>query len=81
MRLDLSRAVIRHTQVDIALYLAYGHATIIVPAGASANTDGVRSAWGRVSCKAPGRRRPGELHVQVTGELPYGHLLIRPTRT
>ncbi len=81
VRLDLSRAVIRHTQVDIALYLAYGHATIIVPAGASANTDGVQSAWGRVSCKAPGRRRPGELHVQVTGELPYGRLLIRPART
>ncbi|MEU8360247.1 DUF1707 domain-containing protein [Nonomuraea sp. NPDC048882] len=81
VRLDLSRAVIRHAQVDIELHLAYGQATIIVPAGASVDADGVRAEWGRVICKAPGRRRPGELHVQVTGALPYGRLVIRPARS
>ncbi|MFI7643708.1 DUF1707 domain-containing protein [Nonomuraea sp. NPDC049400] len=81
VRLDLSRARIPYAQVDIELRLAYGSATIVLPAGASANADGVRTEWGRVSCKAAGRARPGELHVHITGELPYGRLTIRNART
>ncbi|MER6581432.1 DUF1707 domain-containing protein [Nonomuraea sp. NPDC001023] len=77
VRLDLSRARVPHGRIDIELLLAYGSATIVLPAGATANADGVRSAWGRVTCKAPGRPRPGHPHVQVTGDLPYGRLVIR----
>ncbi|GGT05474.1 DUF1707 domain-containing protein [Nonomuraea spiralis] len=80
VRLDLSRAYVPYARIDIELRLAYGSATIIVPAGASANVDGVRSEWGRVSCKAPGRPRPGRPHVHVTGALPYGRLRIRAAR-
>ncbi|MEV0618427.1 DUF1707 domain-containing protein [Nonomuraea sp. NPDC050404] len=80
VRLDLSQAHIPHARVDIELWLAYGAATIILPAGATADADGVRTDWGRVSCKAPGRPRPGAPHVRVTGELPYGRLTIRNAR-
>ncbi|MEV1003802.1 DUF1707 domain-containing protein [Nonomuraea sp. NPDC050202] len=81
VRLDLSQAHVPYGRVDIELRLAYGRALIILPAGASANTDGVRTEWGRVTCKVPGRPRPGGLHVEVTGELPYGRLAIRTSRT
>ncbi|KAA9379016.1 DUF1707 domain-containing protein [Microbispora cellulosiformans] len=80
VRLDLSRAHIPHPRIDIELRLAYGGATIILPAGASANADGVRLGWGRVTSKAPGRRSPGRLHVRITGDLPYGSITIRTAR-
>ncbi|MGP3920810.1 DUF1707 domain-containing protein [Nonomuraea sp. NBC_00507] len=81
VRLDLSQALIPHSQINIELRLAYGSARITLPAGASANADGVRTEWGRVICKAAGRPRPGALHVHITGELPYGRLTIRNSRT
>ncbi|MBE3010383.1 DUF1707 domain-containing protein [Microbispora sp. NEAU-D428] len=80
VRLDLSRAHIPYTRIDIELWLAYGGATITLPAGASANADGVRIGWGKVTCTAAGRQYPGRLHVQITGELPYGSLTIRTAR-
>ncbi|MEV0388003.1 DUF1707 domain-containing protein [Nonomuraea sp. NPDC050643] len=80
VRLDLSRALVRHARVDIELRLTYGGATIILPAGASANADGVRTEWGSVRSKVAGTPRPGRLHVQITGELPYGRLTIRTAR-
>jgi hypothetical protein len=81
VRLDLSKARIPYARIDIELRLAYGRATIVLPPGASANADGMRTEWGRVTCKAAGRPRPGELHVHITGELPYGRLTIRNSRT
>ncbi|MFC4534614.1 DUF1707 SHOCT-like domain-containing protein [Sphaerisporangium dianthi] len=80
VRLDLSRAHIPHPRLDIELCLTYGHATIILPPRAGANTDGVHAAWGRVTCKTPARPRPGGLDVHVTGDLPYGRLTIRASR-
>lgn len=80
VRLDLSRALIRHSRVDIELQLTYGPATIILPAGASANCDGVHTEWGSVTCKAATYARPGKLHVHLTGELTYGRLAIRNSR-
>ncbi|MDA0634997.1 DUF1707 domain-containing protein [Nonomuraea sp. MCN248] len=77
VRLDLSRAVIRHPHIEIDLRLPFGSATIILPAGASANVDGVRTEWGSVVCKVPGSRFAGGPHVRVTGELTYGRLTIR----
>lgn len=81
IRLDLSQALIRHPEIDIELWLTYGSAMIILPTGASANADGVRTEWGRVTCKAPDHRPPGKLHVHLTGELTYGRLTIRNSRT
>ncbi|MBN6054139.1 DUF1707 domain-containing protein, partial [Nonomuraea sp. RK-328] len=85
VRLDLSEALVPHSQFSIELRLTYGGATIILPAGSSANTDGVRTVWGSVTCKAAGRRRPGHPDVRITGELTYGRLVVRtahrPRRT
>ncbi|MEU6715839.1 DUF1707 domain-containing protein [Nonomuraea sp. NPDC046802] len=80
VRLDLSRALVRHPVIEIDLDLPYGFAKIVLPPGASANTDKVRAEWGRVACKAAGRPRPGNLHVEFTGELTYGRLSIRNAR-
>ncbi|GAA3416066.1 DUF1707 SHOCT-like domain-containing protein [Streptosporangium vulgare] len=80
VRLDLSRALVRYPEIDIELRLAYGSATIVLPPGATANTDGVRIGWGSVTCGAPGRPRPGGIHVRITGELEYGRLRVRPSR-
>ncbi|MEV0345019.1 DUF1707 domain-containing protein [Nonomuraea sp. NPDC050680] len=80
VHLDLSGAVIQYPEIGIELQLAYGSATIVLPAGATANVDQTRTEWGRVICKAPGRPRPGRLHVQIAGELAYGHLRVRRPR-
>ncbi|MFC5819702.1 DUF1707 SHOCT-like domain-containing protein [Nonomuraea harbinensis] len=77
VRLDLSQAVIRHPHIDIELRLPFGSATIILPAGASANADGVRTGWGSVVWKAPASRLAGGPHVRITGELTYGRLTVR----
>ncbi|MEU7880137.1 hypothetical protein [Microbispora bryophytorum] len=65
-----------------SLLLGRGSAdvTIDLPAGASANADGVHTQWGRVTSKVPGRQRLGTPHVRITGELPYGSVTIRPAR-
>ncbi|MBO3746932.1 DUF1707 domain-containing protein [Streptosporangiaceae bacterium NEAU-GS5] len=81
VRLDLSRAHIPYTRIDLELWLEYGGAKIILPAGASANTDGVRIGWGKVVSKEASRQSPGRLHLQITGELPYGRLTIRAARS
>ncbi|MEO3868802.1 DUF1707 domain-containing protein [Nonomuraea sp. B12E4] len=77
VRLDLSRAHFPHSEVDIELRLPYGSATIILPAGASADVDGVRTKWGSVKCEAA---RTGRPHVRLTGDLAYGDLTIRTSR-
>ncbi|MEU8378022.1 DUF1707 domain-containing protein [Streptosporangium sp. NPDC048865] len=80
VRLDLSRALVRHPEIDIELRLAYGSATIVLPPGATADADGVSTGWGTVTCAVPGRARPDGLHVRVTGELGYGRLRVRTPR-
>ncbi|MGP3964800.1 DUF1707 SHOCT-like domain-containing protein [Nonomuraea sp. 3N208] len=78
--LDMTRAVIDHPQIDIELHLPYGSATIVLPAGASANADGMQTEWGGVTSTVPGRSRPGRPHIRVTGEMDYGRLRIRYAR-
>ncbi len=80
VRLDLSQALVRYPEIDIELRLPYGSATIVLPSGATANVDGVRTGWGSVACALPGRARPGALHVRITGELEYGRLRVRTSR-
>ncbi|WP_440098634.1 DUF1707 SHOCT-like domain-containing protein [Streptosporangium sp. H16] len=80
VKLDLSQALVRYPEIDIELRLPYGSATIILPPGATANVDGVRTGWGSVTCALPGRARPGALHVRITGELEYGRLRVRTSR-
>lgn len=78
VRLDLSQAFIARPLADIELSLAYGSALIILPRGASANTDGVHTSWGKITTKV--RAYGGHPHLRVTGELGHGHLTIRHPR-
>ncbi|MCK2212482.1 DUF1707 domain-containing protein [Actinomadura sp. ATCC 31491] len=79
--LDLSEAVIPHPVVEIDLELAYGSAKIVLPEGGTANVDGVRSDWGRVSTgDVPGRPRAGAVHVVITGTAKYGGVSVRYPR-
>ncbi|MGJ6964319.1 DUF1707 SHOCT-like domain-containing protein [Streptosporangium sp. G11] len=80
VRLDLSQALVRHPRIDIELRLTYGSAAIVLPPGATANVDEVRTEWGGVTCAVPGRARPGRLHVQIAGEFGYGRLRVRTSR-
>src|SRR5689334_19269294 len=50
---DRDMAVQRLQQAFADGRLGYGSATIVLPRGASANADGVRTEWGRVTCEAP----------------------------
>ncbi|GII34332.1 DUF1707 SHOCT-like domain-containing protein [Planotetraspora mira] len=81
VRLDLSEGVIDHPEIQIELHITYGSATIVLPPGATADADEAFAEWGTVNCKVSGRRRPGRLHVRITGELAYGSLKIRYRRT
>lgn len=78
--LDLSQAVLTHLVVEIDFDLKYGSATLVLPPGASANIDRVRTRWGTQTSKVSGHRQPGVLHVLVSGELAYGVLTIRYPR-
>ncbi|WP_231618940.1 DUF1707 SHOCT-like domain-containing protein [Nonomuraea sp. SBT364] len=79
--LDFSEAVVAHPVIEVELDLKYGSAKIVLPPGASANVDGFRATYGSTStADVPGRRRPGTLHVVVTGESKYGQLTVRYPR-
>nr|WP_062341692.1 DUF1707 domain-containing protein [Herbidospora sakaeratensis] len=75
--LDLSEAVIEHAEVTFDLHLKYGSAEILLPPGATADTDGVRCEWGSVASDVPGAPRPGSPHVRVIGEVGYGKVRVR----
>ncbi|MEW9551266.1 DUF1707 domain-containing protein [Nonomuraea sp. NPDC050783] len=79
--LDFTGAVIAHPVVEVELVLDYGSAKITLPVGATANVDGFRSDWGRVSTgDVPGRPQAGALHVVITGSAKYGGLSVRYPR-
>ncbi|WP_084962988.1 DUF1707 SHOCT-like domain-containing protein [Thermoactinospora rubra] len=80
VRLDLSRALIRHPVIAIELRLTYGSATVVLPPGATVNADRVRTVWGSVTCKADGPAQPGRPYVEISGELEYGSLRVRTAR-
>ncbi|GAA4585936.1 DUF1707 domain-containing protein [Planotetraspora phitsanulokensis] len=80
VKLDLSEAVIEHPEIEIQLHVRHGSATILLPPGATADANEALSEWGSVTCKVPGRRRPGRLHVRIIGELTYGSLKVRHRR-
>jgi hypothetical protein len=77
VELDLSTALVGFPEIEIDLRLDYGSATVVVPDGATVNVDGVRTEWGRVICKVPGRAGAGRPHVRIIGELGYGRLRVR----
>ncbi|MFC4008167.1 DUF1707 domain-containing protein [Nonomuraea purpurea] len=81
VELDLSKAVVPHSVVDIELDLTYGSAKIILPEGGAVNVDAFNSDWGHISTSdVPNRQRPGALYVVITGRSKYGALSVRYPR-
>ncbi|GAA4077760.1 DUF1707 SHOCT-like domain-containing protein [Nonomuraea soli] len=76
--LDMSEARCLHPIVEVRFELAYGSAKIVLPVGASADADELRTGWGSVSLEVS--QHSGMPHVRVTGELSYGNLVVRYPR-
>ncbi|MDG4767933.1 DUF1707 domain-containing protein [Solwaraspora sp. WMMD406] len=79
VHLDLREAVISHRVVEIELATQAGSTTIVLPAGATANVDGVRTTAGSARVKVPAVPEPGSTapHVVITGSVAAGTLLVR----
>ncbi|WP_030856734.1 DUF1707 SHOCT-like domain-containing protein [Streptomyces sp. NRRL S-37] len=77
VRLDLSRAIIEHTVVDIELRLGTGGARITVPRDAVVDVEGLSTGWKDLRYKVPRRFRPGGPTIRVSGTMGYGRLRIR----
>ncbi|WP_329075384.1 DUF1707 domain-containing protein [Streptomyces niveus] len=75
--LDLSRAVIEDSVVDIELQLGTGRAKITVPRDAVVDFDGLQTGWKDTHYKPPRRSRPGGPTIRISGTMGFGRLKIR----
>ncbi|MEV1249299.1 DUF1707 domain-containing protein [Nonomuraea sp. NPDC049750] len=80
VRLDLSRAIIDHSVVDIELHLGTGGAEITVPRDAIVDVEGLRTGWKTPLHKTPRRVRPCGPRIQISGAMGTGRLKIRHAR-
>ncbi|WP_159104487.1 DUF1707 domain-containing protein [Plantactinospora sp. BB1] len=82
VKLDLRHAVISHRVVDVNLATQAGSTTIVLPAGATANIDGVNTSAGTATAKVPSTPEPGSTapHLVVTGSTAAGTLVVRYER-
>ena len=80
VRLDLSRAVIEHRQVDIELRLGTGRATITVPRDAVVDVEGLRTGWKDTRYKPRLPTGPGGPKIRISGTMGFGRLKIRHAR-
>jgi DUF1707 SHOCT-like domain len=79
VRLDFTRAVIRHREILIEVSSKHGSIQMIVPQGWSVNVDEVYSEWGSVENKA-GAPLPGLPSLRVTGQTKHGSVVVRHPR-
>ncbi|MFE9173180.1 DUF1707 domain-containing protein [Streptomyces kebangsaanensis] len=80
VRLDLSRAVIEHSVVDIELRLGTGRAKITVPRDAIVDTEGLRTGWKDSLHRTRRSSRPGGPRIRISGTMGFGRLKIRHAR-
>ncbi|MEU5538784.1 DUF1707 domain-containing protein [Streptomyces sp. NPDC020362] len=80
VHLDLSRAVIEHSVVDIELQLGTGSAKITVPCDASVDVEDLRTGWKDLLYKTRRRSRPGGPRIRISGTMGFGRLKIRHAR-
>lgn len=77
MSLDLTRAVIEHSVVDIELQLGTGKARITVPRDAIVDVEGLHTGWKDTRYKARRRSRLGGPSIRISGTMGFGRLKIR----
>ncbi|MCO7218207.1 DUF1707 domain-containing protein [Klenkia sp. PcliD-1-E] len=75
--LDLTRAVLPQQVVEVRVKLGAGTAKFILPAGATADVDGVSAGMGGVKSKVPGGPVHGRLHLVVRGKVSMGDVVVR----
>ncbi|MEV4679998.1 DUF1707 SHOCT-like domain-containing protein [Streptomyces kurssanovii] len=80
VHLDLSRAVIEHSVVDIELQLGTGRAKITVPRDAIVDVEDLHTGWKDVLYKPRRRSRPGGPRIRINGAMGFGRLKIRHAR-
>lgn len=78
--LDLSRATIKHSVVDIELHLEYGWAWIVVPRDAMVDYESLNASWKQPAYKAPLRGGSSGPRIRISGTMGYGRLRIRHRR-
>lgn len=78
--LDFSEAVFATPTVTVELDKTGGSATIVVPMGATVDTDGLRVAAGRVKDSTVRRIDPGPVHFVLTGHSTIGEVRIVHSR-
>jgi hypothetical protein len=78
--LDFTEAVFSGPTVALELEKTAGSTTIIVPHGATVNTDGLRVTVGSVKDATVQRLAPGPVHFVITGRATMGEVRIRHPR-
>jgi hypothetical protein len=80
VHLDLSRAVIEHSVVDIELQLGTGRAKITVPRDAIVDMEDLHTGWKDSLYKPQGHSRPGGPTIRISGAMGLGRLKVRHAR-
>ena len=81
VRLDFRQAVFESPVVDLELQLPYGGATLLVPADAVVDLEGLRTVWKQPRYTPPPRSAARGPVIRLTGTMEYGRLRIRHART
>ena len=75
--LDFTDAELTHPVIEVELELGAGSARLLVPAGASADVDGLVAGMGTIRSKVPAVARPGAPHFRVYGRAGMGSVTVR----
>jgi DUF1707 SHOCT-like domain len=79
IRLDFTKALVRHREILVEVGANHGSLTMIVPRGWSVDIDAVYSAHGSVRNKAT-MPLPGLPSLRVTGHARHGSVVVRNPR-
>jgi hypothetical protein len=80
IHLDLTRARTLPRRIDVDVSTGMGSITLVLPEGASADVDGVKTSWGTVKTKVPHTPSGSGPHLTITGSAGMGTLTIRGAR-
>ena len=76
--LDFCDTDVPHPLVEVDVTTAGGTVKLLVPDGATADTDGVSCSWGgEVSCTLARRPVDGHPHFRVSGSVKMGTVVVR----
>lgn len=78
--LDFTEAAVSGPAVSLELDKTAGSTTLIIPDGATVNTDGLRVTMGSIKDDTVHRIAPGALHFVITGRVTMGEVRIRHPR-